>query len=100
MLFTLFSMPLRVLSWALTLQIASRSTRPRATAFLTYAQQLVAAVRYVDSLVDPSGTAPFNNTEVAADFLAKLGSEPTMDNVLRIIYLRQAVCRFGRESRI
>ena len=73
---------------------------PRATAFLTYAQQLVAAVRYVDSLVDPSGTAPFNNTEVAADFLAKLGSEPTMDNVLRIIYLRQAVCRFGRESRI
>ena len=91
-------MQFRLLSWALTSRITSRSTRRGATAFLVYAQhaqQLVAAVRYVDSLIDPSGTAPFNSTEVATDFLAKLGSEPTMDDVLQIVKLRQAVRRFS-----
>ena len=71
------------------------TSEPLATAFLTYAQQLVTAVRYVDSLIDPAGSAPFNSTDVAANFLAKVGCEPTMDEILQIIYLRQAVRRFS-----
>ena len=72
------------------------TSEPWATAFLNYAQMLVSAVRYVDSLVDPAGSAPFNDTDVAASFLAKVvGREPTMDEILQIIYLRQAVRRFS-----
>ena len=71
------------------------TSEPWATAFLNYAQMLVTAVRYVDSLVDPSGSAPANDTDVAANFLAKVGREPTMDEILQIIYLRQAVRRFS-----
>ena len=56
---------------------------------------LVTAVRYVDLLVDPSGSALANDTDVAANFLAKVGREPTMDEILQIIYLRQAVRRFS-----
>ena len=82
----------------LGVHISNRVTtsEPWATAFLNYAQMLVSAVRYVDSLVDPAGSAPFNDTDVAASFLAKVvGREPTMDEILQIIYLRQAVRRFS-----
>ncbi len=81
----------------LDVHISNRVTtsEPWATAFLNYAQMLVTAVRYVDSLVDPSGSASANDTDVAANFLAKVGREPTMDEILQIIYLRQAVRRFS-----
>ena len=81
----------------LDVHISNRVTtsEPWATAFLNYAQMLVTAVRYVNSLVDPSGSAPANDTDVAANFLAKVDREPTMDEILQIIYLRQAVRRFS-----
>ena len=77
------------------------TNEPRATAFLNYAQMLVTAVRYVDSLIDPAGSAPFNNTSVAANFLDKVGCKPTTDQVLQtneivqIFCLRQAARRFS-----
>ena len=72
------------------------TSEPRATAFLNYAHMLVTAVQYVDSLIDPAGSAPANDADVAASFLAKLvGREPTMDEILQIIYLRQAARRFS-----
>ena len=95
---TLFMLALDAISSAfLDVHISNRVTtsEPWATAFLNYAQMLVTAVRYVDLLVDPSGSAPANDTDVAANFLAKVGREPTMDEILQIIYLRQAVRRFS-----
>ena len=69
---------------------------PVAMAFLSYAQMLVAAVRYVDSLIEPAGSAPSEDTDVEANFLAKVvGREPTMDEILQIIYLRKAARRFS-----
>ena len=65
-------------------------------AFLNYAQMLVTAVRYVDSLIEPAGSAPSEDTDVAANFLTKVvGREPTMDEILQIIYLRKAARRFS-----
>ena len=77
------------------------TSEPRATAFLNYAQMLVTAVRYVDSLIDPAGSAPFNDTDVAANFLDKVDCKPTTDQVLQtneivqIFCLRQAARRFS-----
>ncbi len=69
---------------------------PMAMAFLNYAQMLVTAVRYVDSLIEPAGSAPSEDTDVAANFLTKVvGREPTMDEILQIIYLRKAARRFS-----
>ena len=81
------------------------TSEPRATAFLNYAQMLVTAVRYVDSLIDPAGSAPFNDTDVAANFLDKVDCKPTTDQVLqtneivKIFCLRQAARRWGRPVR-
>ena len=63
--------------------------------FLNSAQQLVAAVRFVDSLMDPTGTVPFNSFELAENFLVKLGCEPTTDRITELICLRQAASRFS-----
>ena len=77
------------------------TSEPQATAFLNYAQMLVTAIRYVDSLIDPAGSAPSNDTDVAANFLAKVGCKPTTDQVLQtneivqIFCLRQAARRFS-----
>ena len=77
------------------------TSEPRATAFLNYARMLVTAVRYVDSLIDPAGSAPSNDTDVAANFLAKVGGKPTTDQVLQtneivqVFCLRQAARRFS-----
>ena len=95
---------LDAISFALmSVHISNRVTtsEPRATAFLTYAQMLVTAVRYVDSLIDPAGSSPSNDTDVAANFLAKVGCEPTTNQVLQtndivqIFCLRQAARRFS-----
>ena len=81
----------------LGVHISNRVTtsEPWATAFLNYAQMLVTAVRYVDSLVDPAGSATSSDPDVAAEFLTKVGCEPTMDEILKIICLRQAARRFS-----
>ena len=81
------------------------TSEPRATAFLNYAQMLVTAVRYVDSLIDPAGSAPFNDTDVAANFLDKVDCNPTTDQglqtneIVKIFCLRQAARRWGRPVR-
>ena len=65
-------------------------------AFCNYSQMLVTAVRYVDTLIEPAGNAPAEDIDVAANFLAKVvGREPTMDEILQIIYLRKAARRFS-----
>ena len=68
--------------------------RPRAAAFVAYARQLVEAVQYIDSFIDPSGTVPITDLEVASAFLRKLGRAPTMEHVRQVIELREAARRF------
>ena len=68
---------------------------PRASAFLCYARQLVDSVKFIDALIDPDGSARFTDIDIASAFLRKLGREPTMDQVKRIIELRQAAGRFA-----
>ena len=68
--------------------------RPRARAFLCYAKQLVEAVQYIDSFIDPSGAAAITDLGVASAFLLKLGCKPTADQVTQIIELREASRRF------
>ena len=72
------------------------TSEPWAMAFCNYSQMLVTAVRYVDSLIEPAGNAPSKDIDVAANFLTKVvGREPTMDEILQIIYLRKAARRFS-----
>ena len=72
------------------------TSEPWAMAFCNYSQMLVTAVRYVDSLIEPAGSAPFDGIDVETNFLTKVvGREPTMDEILQIIYLRKAARRFS-----
>lgn len=71
------------------------TVRPRARAFLAHASQLVDAVQYVDSLIDPTGAVRFTDTEVAAAFLRKLDRRPTPRDTRQIIELREAARRFS-----
>ncbi len=67
---------------------------PRARAFLAYARQLVDAVQYVDSLIDPSGTVSFSDTTAAATFLHKLDRRPEREETKQVIELREAARMF------
>ena len=67
---------------------------PRVRAFLSYTRQLVNAVQYIDSFIDPSGKVPFTDHGVASDFLQKLGCKPTIEQVMQLIELREAARRF------
>ncbi len=69
-------------------------TRPRAGAFVTYTRQLVDSVRYIDSVIDPSGNAAITDSAVASSFLRRLGCEATREQVKQIIELREAARRF------
>ncbi|MYD93601.1 MAG: hypothetical protein F4Y02_07910 [Chloroflexi bacterium] len=79
----------------LNAEIANLVTaRPRARAFLAYARQLADSVNFVDAAIDPDGATPITDTDVAAVFLRQLGLSPTMENVKRVISLREAARRF------
>ena len=67
---------------------------PRARTFISNTDQLVAAVQYIDSLVDPARNKRVVDVHGARTFLQKLGCDPTLDNVMRIIALRRAARRF------
>lgn len=67
---------------------------PRARAILAYARQLVDAVQYVDSLIDPNDTVPFTDTTAAAAFLRKLDRRPEWQETRQVIELREAARRF------
>lgn len=69
-------------------------TSPRARAFICYTQQLVEAVKYIDSIMDPGGKVPITDRGVAGDFLRKLGCKPTWEQMRQIIELREAARRF------
>ncbi|MYG81701.1 MAG: hypothetical protein F4187_08045 [Gemmatimonadetes bacterium] len=69
--------------------------KPRARAFLAYADQLVGAVKYVDCLIDPNGGARITDTTVAAAFLRKVDRRPTSRDTRQIIELREAARRFS-----
>ena len=68
---------------------------PRARAFLCYARQLVDSVKFIDGLIDADGITRFTDSDIASAFLRKLGCEPTMEQVNKIIELRQAARRFA-----
>ena len=46
---------------------------PRARAFVSYVKQLVEAVQYIDSLIDPGGKVPITDCDAASAFLRRLG---------------------------
>lgn len=69
-------------------------TAPRARAFICYTQQLVGAVKYIDSVIDPGGKVAITDRGVAGDFLRKLGCKPTWEQERQIIELREAARRF------
>lgn len=62
---------------------------------MAHASQLVDAVQYVDSLIDPNGAVRFTDTEVAAAFLRKFDRRPTPRDTRQIIELREAARRFS-----
>ena len=66
---------------------------PRAQAFLASAGQLATAVQYVDSVVDPTGTAPITDSSVAKTFLGRVGRPATKENIFQVIELREAAQR-------
>lgn len=68
--------------------------RPRARAFIAYTTQLIDAVRYVDSLIDPSGAVRFTDTTAATAFLQKHERQPQWPEMKQIIELREAARRF------
>ena len=67
---------------------------PRAQAFLAYVEQLVTAVQYVDSIIDPSGSTQITDLSVAEAFLAKLGRRTGPGEIHQVIELREAARRF------
>jgi len=69
-------------------------TRPRARAFIAYASQLIGAVQYVDSIIDPSGDRPATDLAAAETFLRKLQCQPTWQNTRQVFELREAARRF------
>ena len=76
---------------------------PRAHALLCHTRQLVEAVQYIDSFIDPGGNVPITDSAVASEFLKKLGCKPTTEQVMQIMELREAARRFkqglGRPTR-
>ena len=69
-------------------------TRPRARAFVAYTSQLIAAVQYVDSIIDPNGEKAATDLAAAETFLRKLQCRPTWQNTRQVFELRQAALRF------
>ena len=69
-------------------------TAPRARAFICYTQQLVGAVKYIDSIIDPGGKVPITDRGAAGDFLRKLGCKLTWEQMRQIIELREAARKF------
>ena len=71
------------------------SIPPNAIAFVDNASQLVEAVLYIDSVVDPSGSLPITDGASARAFLSKLGRKPTSEEVKQIFKLRNVArkCR-------
>ena len=70
-------------------------TKPRARAFLCYAQQLVGSVKFIDDLIDGESRTEFRNHDAARSFLRKLGCEPA-GRVGQVIELRKAARRFDQ----
>ncbi len=73
-------------------------TRPRARAFIAYASQLVGAVQYVDSTIDPRGEKPITDLAAAETFLRKLHRRPTWQNTKQVFELREAARRFPMKA--
>lgn len=67
---------------------------PRARAFICYTQQLLGAVKYIDSIIDPGGKVPITDRGVAGDFLRKLGFKLTWEQMRQIMELREAARKF------
>lgn len=69
-------------------------TRPRARAFIAYASQLIGAVQFVDSIIDPSGQKPVTDLAAAETFLRRLQCRPNWQNTRQVFELREAARRF------
>ena len=67
---------------------------PRAGAFVAYLRQLVDAVQYIDSVIDPSGDLSLTDLATATAFLQRLDRRLTSQHFRRVIELREAARRF------
>ena len=68
---------------------------PRARAFLSNARQLVEALTFIDTLLDPDSSTRFTDADIASTFLRKNGRNPTWEQVNRIIDLRRVARKFS-----
>ncbi len=68
--------------------------KPRARAFIACASQLIGAVQFVDSIIDPSGQKPVTDRAAAETFLRQLNCRPTTQNIRQVFKLRQVARRF------
>lgn len=70
------------------------AVEPRAGAFLAYLKQLVTAVQYVDSVIDPRRGREVTDPDAAERFITSVGRHPNLDEVCKVIGLREAARRF------
>ena len=68
---------------------------PRSRAFLCYARQLADSVKFIDGLIDREGRTEFTDHEAARTFLRKHDCKPTLENLGRVIELRESARRFN-----
>ena len=69
--------------------------KPRALAFLANSRHLARHVRFLDSLIDPTGCTKFTDMDVATDFLKKTGMPPSAENLRQVIELRESAVLFN-----
>lgn len=87
----LYTISMRLLHTGIANEVVSR---PRARAFVAYTSQLIGAVQFMDSIMDPSGDKPVTDLAAAEAFLRKLKCRPTWQNTRQVFELRQAARRF------
>ena len=66
----------------------------RAGEFLAHLKQLVACVQYVEGIIDPEGTAPITDKEIAEGFVKRIGRHLEWNEFRQVIELREAARRF------
>lgn len=70
------------------------SYQPKAQALVAYVGQLADAVRFIDSIVDPSSKTDFKDLDVTREFLSRLGYQSSIEHIDQVINLREAASRF------
>ena len=90
---TLNIISLRLLRQHLANEVVTTHGAPR---FMSIARRLARNIQFVDSLIDPKGTARVTDTNAANAFLEKLDQPLNWENTKKIIDLRESASFFKR----